>query len=98
MKTQEQIDEQIRLLKEARPKIVPHSAFGTDNLELLDAQVRVLEKDMDSDDIWDRWDRDEEDLSIRSNAEEALNWRDETDDGLDLDNLVENFPMQKIGE
>ena len=77
MKTQEQIDEQIRLLKEARPKIVPCSMFGTDNLELLDAQVRVLEKDMDSDDIWDRWDRDDEDMDIRSSAEEAVNWRDD---------------------
>ncbi|KKM04634.1 hypothetical protein LCGC14_1762290 [marine sediment metagenome] len=98
MKTQEQIDEQIKLLKEARPKIVPISMFGTDNLELLDAQVRVLEQDMDSDDIWDRWDRDEEDMDTRSNAEEALNWRDETGDGLDLDNLVESFPMSKEGD
>ncbi len=32
MKTQEQIDEQIKLLKEARPKIVPTSMFGNDNL------------------------------------------------------------------
>lgn len=97
MKTQEQIDEQIRLLKEARPKVVPYSMFGNDNLAMLDAQVRVLEKDMDEDDIWDRWDRDEEDMDIRSNAEEALNWRDETGDALN-ENLVDDFPMQKTGD
>ena len=45
MKTQKQIDEQIRLLKEARPKIVSQSAFGTDNLELLDAQNENLVDD-----------------------------------------------------
>ncbi len=92
MKTQEQIDEQIKLLKEARPKIVPTSMFGTDNLELLDAQVRVLEQDMDSDDIWDQWNRDEEDMDVRSSAEEALAW---LDDESESDNLVDDFPMPK---
>lgn len=91
MKTQEEINEQIKLLKEARDKIVPQSMFGTDNLELLDAQVRVLEKDMDEDDIWDRWDRDEEDMDIRSSAEMAIEWRE---GDCDLDNLVDNFPMK----
>ncbi len=95
MKTQEQIDEQIRLLKEARPKIIPQSMFGTDNLEGLDAQVRVLEKDMDSDDIWDRWDRDEEDMDVRSSAKEALNWLE--DEAMN-ENLVDGFPMQKTGD
>jgi len=88
-KTQEQIDEQIAKLKEARPKITPTSMFGTDNLAMLDAQVRVLGKDMDEDDIWDHWDRDEEDMDVRSNAEEALRWREgESED----DNLVDGFP------
>ncbi len=95
MKTQKQIDEQIRLLKEARPKVVPYSIFGTDNLEGLDAQVRVLEEDMDSDDIWDRWDRDEEDMDVRSNAEEALAW---LNDESENENLVDGFPMQKTGD
>ncbi len=97
MKTQEQIDEQIKLLKEARPKIVPQSMFGTDNLEGLDAQVRVLEKEMDSDDIWDRWDRDEEDMDVRSNADEALKWLQDEGEATS-DNLVAGFPMQKGGE
>ncbi len=99
MKTQEQINEQIKLLKEARDKIVPTSMFGMDNLELLDAQVRVLEKYMDEDDIWDHWDRDEEDFDIRSNAEEAVNWRDEAGvHEIENENLVDGFPMQKVIE
>ncbi len=97
MKTQEQVDEQIRLLKEARPKIVPQSMFGTDNLELLDAQIRVLEEGMDTDDIWDRWDRDEEDMDIRSSADEALMWL-EDEGGAENENLVDGFPMRKTGE
>ncbi|KKM91714.1 hypothetical protein LCGC14_1225870 [marine sediment metagenome] len=94
MKTQEQIDEQIRLLKEARDKIVPTSMFGTDNIELLDAQVRVLEKDMDEDDIYDRWDRDEEDMDVRSSAGEALKWMDDDEECMN-ENLVDGFPMQE---
>ncbi len=94
MKNQEQIDEQIRLLKEARDKIVSTSVFGTDNIELLNAQVRVLEKDMDEDDIWDRWDRDEEDMDVRSSADEAVAWREDEGNAMN-DNLVDGFPMQK---
>ncbi len=93
-KTQEQVDKQIELLKEARPKVRPYSAFGTDNLEGLDAQVRVLGEDMDSDDIWDRWDRDEEDMNTRSSAEEALAW---LDGDSSQDNLVDGFPLNQGG-
>ena len=96
MKTQEQIDEQIKLLKEARDKIVPSSVFGTNNIELLDAQVRVLERNMDRDDIWDHWDRDEENTDVRSSAEEAIIWRDENEgEKIYSDNLADGFPMQK---
>lgn len=89
MKTQEQIDEQVRLLKEVRPKIVPASMFGDDNLAQLDAAVRVLEKNMDDDDIWERWDR-EEDLSIRSSATNALNWLAGESEN---DNLANDYPL-----
>ncbi|KKN05761.1 hypothetical protein LCGC14_1084140 [marine sediment metagenome] len=92
MKTQKQINAQIRLLNEARDKIVPMSMFGTDNVEGLDAMVKVLEQDMDSSDVWDRWDRDEEDLDVRSNAEEAVDWRDGESEN---ENLVDNFLMQE---
>ena len=92
MKTQKEIDEQIQKLKDVRPKVRPFSVFGTDNLEGLDAQIRVLEKDMDSDDIWDRWDRDEEDVDIRSNAEGALEWREGESEE---DDLAKAFPLIK---
>lgn len=90
MRSQEEIDEQIEKLKEGRPNVVTHSTFGTDNLAGLDAQIRVLEKDMDRDDIWDYWDRDEEDMDVRSNAEEALDWLEEESD----EDLIDGFPMK----
>ena len=92
MKTQKEIDEQIKRLKDVRPKVVPFSAFGTDNLECLDAMVRVLEQNMDEDAIWDRWDREEEDMDIRSNADEALRWLEGESEE---DDLAEGFPLIK---
>ncbi len=92
MKTRDQVDGQVKLLKEARDKIVPVSIFGTDNLELLDAQVRVLEKGMDNDDVWNHWDRDEEDMDVRSSAEEAVAWLEGESEN---ENLVDGFVMQE---
>ncbi len=92
MKTQKEIDAQIQRLKDVRPKVRPFSFFGTDNLECLDAMVRVLEQDMDSDDIWDRWDRDEEDFDVRSNADGALKWREGESEE---DDLAQGFPLLK---
>jgi hypothetical protein len=66
--------------------------FGTDNLACLDAQVRVLENDMDRDDIWDHWDRDEEDMDVRSNADAALDWMEGESEEEDL---ATGFPLTK---
>ncbi|KKM20487.1 hypothetical protein LCGC14_1645020, partial [marine sediment metagenome] len=52
MKTQEQIDEQIRLLEEARPGVRPFSVFGDDNLAQVDAMITVLEEGLDEGDVW----------------------------------------------
>jgi len=56
MKTQEEIKKEIEALKAVRPKVCPRSIFGDDNLASLDAQVKVLENDMDDDDIYDMYD------------------------------------------
>lgn len=90
MKSQKEIDEQVAKLKEIRPKVRPYSTFGGDNLAKLDAQIKVLEKDMDSDDIWNEWPQDEADMEIRMSADEARNWLDgESDD------LAEDWPLIK---
>lgn len=91
-KTQKEIDEQIKKLEEAKEGIVPYSMFGTDNLALVDVMIKVLEEDIDEDEIWDEWPRDEEDMDSRSNADMARAW---IDGECELDNLVEGFPMIK---
>lgn len=91
-RTQEEIEQQIDRLKEIRPKVRPYTAFGDDNLAKLDAQVKVLEEDMDSDDIWDEWPQEESDMEIRMAAEKACNWlvgESESDD------LAEDWPLTK---
>lgn len=89
-RTQEEIKQQIAKLKEIRPKVRPYTAFGDSNLVKLDAQVKVLEENMDSDDIWDEWPEEEADMDIRMTAEEAANWlvgESEHDD------LAEDWPL-----
>ena len=56
MKTKEEIKKQIEALKAVRPKVVPSSAFGTDNLAQIDAQIVVLEENLDISEIHDRYD------------------------------------------
>jgi len=73
-RTKEEIEQQIAKLKELRPRVRPCSAFGDDNLAKLDAQVKVLEENMDSDDIFNEWPQEEGDMMIRMAADEACNW------------------------
>lgn len=91
-KTQKEIDEQVKKLKAIRPKVKPYSYFGDDNLAKLDAQVKVLEEDMDSDEVWDEWPRDEADMEIRMSADEAVSWRDGESD---ITDLAEDWPLEK---
>lgn len=90
-KTQVEIDEQIKKLKAIRPKIRPHSIFGDSNLDKLDAQVKVLEEDMESDEVWDEWAREEADAEIRMAADDAVRWRDGESD---IEDLAEDWPMK----
>jgi len=87
MKTKKEIEKQIEALKTVRPKIVPKSTFGEDNLERLDAQVAVLEKLMDDEDIWDRWD----DEDIISHALDARRWLEGYGD---IEDLAEDWPLK----
>lgn len=91
-KTQKEIDEQVKKLKAIRPKVKPTNYFGESNLDKLDAQIKVLEKDMDSDEIWDEWPKGEADMEIRMSADEAVNWRDGESDENDL---AKDWPLIK---
>jgi len=89
IKTQKEINTQIAALKEVRPKIKPYSFFGDDNLAKLDAQVRVLEEDLDEDDIWEEWPEDEE-FDIRTAADNTVAWRNGDSD---VENLADDWPV-----
>jgi len=91
-KTQAEIDAQIKALKVVRPKVKPYSAFGDDHLRNLDAQIKVLEDDMDSDDVWDEWPDEEGDVGTRMSAEDAVSWRDGESD---IEDLAEDWPLIK---
>lgn len=92
MKSQKEIDEQITRLKEIKPKVRPYSAFGTDNLAQLDAQVTVLEKNLDNDEIYDRYDRAGLDEETLMGALEARNWLNGESE---YDDLAEDWPLIK---
>ena len=89
-KTQEEIKKEIEALKAIRPKVRPHSAFGDSNLDKLDAQVKVLENDMDSDESYDEWPEEESDAEIRMAADDARNWIDGFGE---CDSLAEDWPL-----
>lgn len=88
VRTQKEIDEQIKRLEEIRPSVRPFSIFGDSNLDKLDAMVIVLQEGFDEDDILAEW-PDDKDIDIRSNAQEALDWMyGETEN----DDLAEDWP------
>ena len=91
-KTQEEIKKEIEALKTVRPKVKPYSFFGDDNLAQLDAQIEVLEQDLDSDDISDRYDHAGISEEIVSAAFDARNWRDGESD---VDSLAADWPLKE---
>lgn len=86
MRSQEEIQTVVQALQELKPTVRRKTFFGDDNWEQIDAQIWVLEKDIDEDKIFDRY-ADEEDkddnLAIRDAAFDAYAWKF-GDDDIDL--------------
>ena len=74
MKTQEQITKEIEALKTVRPNVRPYSMFNDDNLAAVDAQIQVLENDMDDNEIYDRYDHVSSSEYILDAALTARQW------------------------
>jgi hypothetical protein len=72
---QEQINAEIELLKEIKPKVRAYTMLGDDNRAAIQAAIEVLEKNLSGDDIWDRW-PGERDCHERGNADDARRWMD----------------------
>lgn len=92
MRTQEDIKDEIEALKAVRPKVKPHSIFGDDNLAMLDAQVDVLENNLDPDDIYDKYDHTDASEYVLEGALEANNWRDGYSES---NSLAEDMPLKE---
>lgn len=87
MKTREEVQKEIKALQAVRPNVRPRSMFDDDNLAALDAQVVVLEEDLDNDDIYFSFDHTEH---ILSSALDARSWLDGESD---VDSLAEEYPL-----
>lgn len=75
--TEKQIESEIKKLETLKP-LMPHfSVFGDDNYEKIDAQITVLEEGLTEDDVYDRFeDQDNPDKTydLVSNARDAALW------------------------
>ena len=91
MKSKEEIQNEIRALKEIRPKVRPTSMLGDDNLAALDAQVDVLENKLDDNDIYDKYDHVDSSEYVLENALDARSWRDGASD---IEHLAEDWPLK----
>lgn len=94
MKTQKQITKEIKALKAIRPKVRPRSMFGDDNLAALDAQIEVLERGLDDDDIYDRYDRTGSSEYTLDAALQARQWIDDEEDE-DCEGLACEIPLKE---
>lgn len=83
--TIEQIKAEVAALKEIKPKVRRLTLFGDDNHKALDAQIKVLEKDLDEDAIYDRYD---DDPRLLDYAQQARAWMDGESEE---DSLVEDW-------
>lgn len=70
--TPQEIQAEILVLKELKPRIAQFNVFGEDNHRTIDAQVRVLTLGLDEDDIEEQY--GEEDDNIRHGALDAYMW------------------------
>jgi len=75
--TREQVQEEIKKLKEMKPNVRHYASFGDDNHAAIEVQIRVLEQGLGSNAIYDRWDMEE---YLIENALEAHYWTEQGGD------------------
>ena len=85
-KTEERVKAQAALLSEMKPRIRRFNFFGDDNWAKIDVQIKVLENDMDEDELYDYVDEqqayldltDDQKYELSSVGFDAIEWRDGT--------------------
>lgn len=90
-----QISAQIDGLMAIQPKVLRTSMFGDDHHAAIDAQIEVLQEDLDEDEIYKRWggagEEGEEDVgqNVVNAAVDARHWLD--GDFEDAPDLIESW-------
>jgi len=91
MRTLAERNEMVSLLEGQKEKAPHFNFFGEDNHAQLDAQIQVIEEEMDTDQVDDQWNPDEvydqwnpdEVYDMNNSATMAANWLDGDDDAGD---------------
>lgn len=71
-KTVAEVKAEIEKLREMKPTVRQFSMFGDDHHKSIDAQIKVLERGFDEDDVYDRYD---DRTNSQDSALEAAWWR-----------------------
>uniref|UniRef100_A0A6M3KE97 Uncharacterized protein n=1 Tax=viral metagenome TaxID=1070528 RepID=A0A6M3KE97_9ZZZZ len=94
MKTQKQITKEIKALKTVRPNVRPRNMFGDDNLAALNAQIKVLEENLNRDRIHDAYDHVDSSEHILESALDARQWINDEEDE-DCEGLACEWPLKE---
>lgn len=73
MRNQDEIDQEIKILRELKQRVPSSSAFGDDNDGAIEAQIKVLEEGIEPADMDDNFDEDE-DTYVYDSALGAAEW------------------------
>jgi hypothetical protein len=79
-KTDQQVKDEIKKLREMKPFVRQFNSFGDSNHELIDCEIQALESDMDEDETYEEWPEGEADMEKRSSAQRAIEWRNGDED------------------
>ena len=93
MKTPDKINDAIALLEKNKEECVETNFFGESNTDKLDAQIKVLQDDLDEEAIYEEYPEDEDEGDGNVEREAALEiqmWRD--DDEGELEDFL--FPIK----
>jgi hypothetical protein len=93
--TKEQIQEEIKKLNEIKSKVVQRTLFGDDNIAAINAEIRVLEENMDEDEIYETFSEEEGRDHERDAALCALAWLETGETDCGETSLWEGWPLKE---
>lgn len=72
--TDEQVEAEIKLLKELKPKVARYNGFEEDNHTAIDAQIEVLQRRFDEDEVEEEYGDGKADDNVRNAAMDSCMW------------------------